>query len=619
MKKYCFIITMVIILGIFNTAYANNEIEAIFNKEYKVIYNNEQKSFYNAKGVEVYPVFYEGTNYLPIRAVSSLFNVAIKWDGKNNTIYLGTGDVDTEASKNTSSSKNETNESIVALVNDEIRVIYNKEIQEFHKRVGDYSIKIYPLSYEGTTYLPLRNLTELFDGTIEWDGTNKIIKIDSKDYIIKNTSAIGGLDSEYNFSDEYVYNNGAIYFRVYESSDYYNDYTGQMYHDYKNSSGDRAIAKIDTLSKSAEYQVLFRNDSRGKFYYVDDKFFFSNGMDIYATDSNGKKLVSFEKSRFKNIDVKNHKLEIYKDDGIYVVNTLSLQETKNGELHYEYTLEKIKEDFFDGSQLVFQLYKDEENIYYYYKSNKLIDIYCFDYITTSNTKVVSLNTRYDYDDIDFTSEMQSVDLLGKFEDKLYIYVYFKEGSIGNTSGIICCVDQSGVRKEFLKTLGQYVNCQVKDNLLYLNLSSPAGEENQYLIHMDTITMSIMEGDMPAAEVNNYSEVSDNLFKAYFSDEVKRKLLDDFDMEKVRRRLIDTEYMCGYSGAKITEDTWDETIVDSIYRYNLGSKFVYECNIAVHGWITWRGEYYRAGVVYYLVDTTNGNVSEIYRVNTDINT
>ena len=43
-------------------------------------------------------------------------------------------------------------------------------------------------------------------------------------------------------------------------------------------------------------------------------------------------------------------------------------------------------------------------------------------------------------------------------------------------------------------------------------------------------------------------------------------------------------------------------------------FVYEYNIALHGYLSWRGEYYRTGVVYFLVDTARNNIHEIYRVN-----
>ena len=182
MKFSFWIFICICFLSLFNISFATYDINAISNKEYSIIYNDEQKSFYDATGSSVYPILYEGTNYLPIRAVSSLFGIEIKWDGQNNCVFLGSGEIDKVASKTNNNINNEKNENIVAIVNEDIKVYYNGTLQNFSKQVGDSREKVYPLSYKGTTYLPIRNITELFDGIIEWDGTNKTIKIESKDY-----------------------------------------------------------------------------------------------------------------------------------------------------------------------------------------------------------------------------------------------------------------------------------------------------------------------------------------------------------------------------------------------------------------------------------------------------
>ena len=150
------------------------EVEVTLNKEIKVTYNNEIQEFQNAKGERVYPLSYEGTTYLPIRSISSLFNSKIKWDGNTNSIYLGEGELDTTSSKSVTSFTKGNNEKIKVKLNRAIKIYYNNKVQSFTDANGK---AVYPLSYNGTTYLPVRAVSNLFELNIEWDGANKTIKI----------------------------------------------------------------------------------------------------------------------------------------------------------------------------------------------------------------------------------------------------------------------------------------------------------------------------------------------------------------------------------------------------------------------------------------------------------
>ena len=46
----------------------------------------------DANGAVVQPMIYNGTTYIPVRAVSSAFGKAVYWDGENQTVYLGNMD-----------------------------------------------------------------------------------------------------------------------------------------------------------------------------------------------------------------------------------------------------------------------------------------------------------------------------------------------------------------------------------------------------------------------------------------------------------------------------------------------------------------------------------------------
>ena len=167
------ILTVVLVLESIRLA-DTTEVEVILNREIKVTYNEAIQEFQNVNGVKVYPLSYEGTTYLPIRSISSLFQSKIKWDGNTNSIYLGEGDLDTTSSKTVSSFNRGNNETIKVLLNRDIKIYYHNKVQTFTDVTGKV---VYPLSYNGTTYLPVRAVSNLFGLKIDWDGVNNTVKI----------------------------------------------------------------------------------------------------------------------------------------------------------------------------------------------------------------------------------------------------------------------------------------------------------------------------------------------------------------------------------------------------------------------------------------------------------
>lgn len=176
MKKVCTLfVIFLLVLSLGNICLADTvETDVILNREIKVTYNDEIQEFQNVNGVKVYPLSYEGTTYLPIRSISSLFESKIKWDGNTNSIYLGEGDLDTTSSKPVSSFIKGNNETVKVLLNRDVKIYYHGEVQAFTDITGKV---VYPLSYNGTTYLPVRAVSNLFNLNIDWDGTNNTVMI----------------------------------------------------------------------------------------------------------------------------------------------------------------------------------------------------------------------------------------------------------------------------------------------------------------------------------------------------------------------------------------------------------------------------------------------------------
>ncbi len=70
---------------------ANNieEIKAYLNYGITIKFDGQTQNMYNANGKQVFPISYEGTTYVPIRAVSGILGVDVDWDGATNTVLLG--------------------------------------------------------------------------------------------------------------------------------------------------------------------------------------------------------------------------------------------------------------------------------------------------------------------------------------------------------------------------------------------------------------------------------------------------------------------------------------------------------------------------------------------------
>jgi hypothetical protein len=169
------LLTLIVSLLITGAVFADNDnIKVIKNEQIQILYNSNSQRFKDVTGKIIYPLSYEGTTYLPIRAISCLFKVPINWDGNTKTVSLGEGDLDNITAENISNFSKGSNAEISVILNKGIVIKYLNSAQTFTDVNGKV---VYPISYEGTTYLPVRAISNLFGAQIDWDGENKIITI----------------------------------------------------------------------------------------------------------------------------------------------------------------------------------------------------------------------------------------------------------------------------------------------------------------------------------------------------------------------------------------------------------------------------------------------------------
>ncbi len=179
MKKYLIfvgVITAIVLLFCISYAMPKGAV-ALMNKRISITYEGKDVMFFDANKLKVYPITYNDSTYLPIRALSALFDVKIKWDGTEKAIYLGDGEISSGSVIFQKSNTNVENDDILVLSVPTYRVYYNGKLQIFEDANGDI---VSPLSYEGTTYLPVRALSNLFNKSIDWNASKNEVSISNK-------------------------------------------------------------------------------------------------------------------------------------------------------------------------------------------------------------------------------------------------------------------------------------------------------------------------------------------------------------------------------------------------------------------------------------------------------
>ncbi len=69
------------------------KLKEFLNQNISVKYNGEEQILRDAEKRRVYPIRFDGTIYLPMRAVAEMLGVRIAWDRSSDTICIGENDI----------------------------------------------------------------------------------------------------------------------------------------------------------------------------------------------------------------------------------------------------------------------------------------------------------------------------------------------------------------------------------------------------------------------------------------------------------------------------------------------------------------------------------------------
>lgn len=168
-----------------------------------ILFNETEMGFFDANKNPVYPIIYNGSAYIPLRGASALMGENIEWEPLNRIVFIGKtisqpykGTIvsTTTASVSLVPMGNRPEQSVINVyLKPDVKIMYDFELQAFedaNKRV------VYPIIYNGSTYLPVRAVSKLMGASIEWDSKTQTISIGKETITpdIKSEATIGLTD-----------------------------------------------------------------------------------------------------------------------------------------------------------------------------------------------------------------------------------------------------------------------------------------------------------------------------------------------------------------------------------------------------------------------------------------
>ena len=158
-------------VGTFTLSAGAVGVTAQLSPNVSIVVDGAARTFYNVSGAEVHPITYNGTTYLPIRAIGEIMGKNVNWDQATLTVSLsGTRTMGTVSG--TPDTWTAT-QNITGDIRSDVTILVDGVRQTFTDVNGSV---VYPMIYNGSVYLPIRAIGNLMGKSVSWNqATNTVI------------------------------------------------------------------------------------------------------------------------------------------------------------------------------------------------------------------------------------------------------------------------------------------------------------------------------------------------------------------------------------------------------------------------------------------------------------
>lgn len=170
-------------------AYTN--VSATLSPDVNIVVDGVSRTFYAVNGTEVHPISYNGTTYLPVRAIGELMGKVVTWD--QSTLTVGISGTRTEAATVGSPDNAATAQAVTASLRDDFKIIVDGVTRSFQNEGGQV---VYPILYNGSVYLPVRSIGELMGKVVTWDQATKTVNLSANTgSLVTDADSFGSVSS----------------------------------------------------------------------------------------------------------------------------------------------------------------------------------------------------------------------------------------------------------------------------------------------------------------------------------------------------------------------------------------------------------------------------------------
>ncbi len=276
---------LVFSLGISASA-ASTEKANITYRGIKLVLDGEQFIPCDEGGNTVEPFIMEGTTYLPVRALAQALGLGVGWDGKTSTVILTSGG---EVKTGTPGGTPSTGTKAVEITFRDIKVTLDGDVLKLVNAQGE---TVEPFILDGTTYLPLRTISEALGLEVSWDSS---------------TSTVGLVDPDNGDDEEEVVD--GYWLPTKETFSYDKIYSGTTTHEYDANGNETHTHYVDSDGLTSD--TYFTYDKNGD--CIEERF----------TNSLGAKSI------YRYTDTEIYE-EVYDPDGSHYLHQITLN--KNGDI-----------------------------------------------------------------------------------------------------------------------------------------------------------------------------------------------------------------------------------------------------------------------------------------------